>query len=176
MGAWGALIMGFFGAMFAALTLSWRWHLAGSFLAAPFLVFAIIAALAILVIRLPGTGLRAGPHAGKAILWSTSAEGVGLFLAANIVINLHRPEWLLPVMALIVGLHFLPIAWGAPFRPFYVLGGALILAALIGFLTGEGAIAGLAAALSLWIAAGVALVRDWRAKASAPSRSPGRRW
>jgi hypothetical protein len=36
--------------------------------------------------------------------------------------NLHHPEWLMPAVALIVGLHFLPIAWAAPFPPFYALG------------------------------------------------------
>ena len=41
----------------------------------------------------------------------------GLLLAFNIVINLHRPDLLLPSMALVVGLHFLPIAFAAGFVP-----------------------------------------------------------
>src|ERR1700751_4659550 len=40
MGAWGAIIMGFFGSAFAALTLAWQFRLTGAVLAAPFLVFA----------------------------------------------------------------------------------------------------------------------------------------
>jgi hypothetical protein len=36
-------------------------------------------------------------------------------------------------MALVVGAHFLPIAFAASFRPFYLLGAALILAAIAGF-------------------------------------------
>lgn len=52
MGAWGAIVMGFFGALFAAMTLSWQFHLAGPVLALPFLGFAALglgAALALVV-------------------------------------------------------------------------------------------------------------------------------
>lgn len=169
MGAWGAMIMGFFGAMFAALTLSWHWHVTGPALGLPFIGFALIALVAVVIIRAPGTGMVASGKAGRVIMWSTIAEGVGLFLAANIVVNLHHPDLLLPAMALIVGLHFLPIAFSAPFRPFYVLGGALIGAAMIGFVVQGplgGEIAGLTAGAGLWVAAIVALRRDWRVKSA----------
>ncbi len=71
-------------------------------------------------------------------------------------------------MALVVGLHFLPMAWAIPFRPFAVLGGALLLAAAFGFGLAQplgGAVAGFAAALALTAAALLALHRDRRAKA-----------
>lgn len=166
MGAWGAIVMSFFGAVFAALTSYWYPHSTGIVLAAPFLVFAAIATGAVQVLRLPGRGIEPTPRAERFIMWSTIAEGVGLFLAANIVVNLHRPELLLPSMALVVGLHFLPIAYGAPFRPFYMLGGALILSAVVGFTLPKptgGEIAGYAAAAGLWVAASVAILRDRRA-------------
>lgn len=171
MGAWGAIIMSFFGAVFAALTLSWEVHLTGAVLALPFVVFAAIGLAAVHVIRLPGDGVVVSPRAGRAIQWSSIGEGVGLFLAANIAVNLHRPELLLPAMALIVGLHFLPIAYAVPFRPFYVLGAALIVAAVIGFGVGApagGEIAGSMAALGLWLAASLAVRRDWRTKRDGP--------
>lgn len=173
MGAWGAIIMGFFGAMFVALTLHWQLDITGPALAAPFLVFVAIALAATYVLRRPGTGMVASKAAGRVIMWASAGEGIGLFLAANIVINVHRPELLLPAMALIVGLHFLPIAYAAPFPPFYTLGGALIIAAIIGALVPAplgGVIAGLMAALGLWIAALVALRRDLRVRqASRPA-------
>lgn len=101
-------------------------------------------------------------------MWSSIGEGVGLFPAANIVMNLHRPDLLLPSMALVVGLHFLPIAFAGNFRPFYALGTALIVAAILGFVikapTG-GEVAGLMATGGLWLAAGMALRRDGLAKA-----------
>lgn len=169
MSAWGALIMSFFGAVFVALTMSWQLQISGPLLALPFLGFALIALAAVLVIRLPGAGVTLPEKAEKAIMWATIGEGVGLFLAANFAINLHRQDLLLPAMALVVGLHFVPIAIAAAFRPFLALGGALILAAVAGFLIGApagGEVAGFAAALALWVASILAVVRDRRAKLS----------
>ena len=170
MGAWGALIMSFFGAVFASLTLYWQLNVTGTALALPFLVFALIGVAATRVIRTPGEGITPSAKEERAITWSTIGESVGLFLASNIVINLHRPDLLLPSMALIVGLHFLPIAFAAGFRPFYVLGGALIAIAIIGFIVGQpwgGVLAGFAAAGALWIAARLAVRRDRLAKQGA---------
>ncbi|MDP9047253.1 MAG: hypothetical protein M3N14_03900 [Bacteroidota bacterium] len=38
------------------------------------------------------------------------AEGLGIFIAINVVINLGHPELQIPVIALVVGLHFYPLA------------------------------------------------------------------
>lgn len=168
MGAWGAIIMSFFGAAFAALTLYWQYGVAGFALAIPFFVFVAIVLAATHVLRRPGTGLVPSPRAERALMWASIGEGVGLFLAGNIVMNLHRPDWLLPAMALVVGLHFLPIAWAAHFRPYFLLDAALVLAAIAGFSVPAplgGAVAGLVAALALWTAALLAVRRDGQAKA-----------
>ncbi len=168
MGAWGALIMSFFGAVFASMTLYWQWHLHGVVLALPFLGFILIGIAAHHVIRAPGEGITPSPGEERAIMGSSIGESVGLFLVANIVMNLHRPDLLLPSMALVVGLHFLPIAFAAGFRPFYGLATALIVAAIMGFVikapTG-GEVAGFMAAGALWLASGMALRRDGLAKA-----------
>jgi hypothetical protein len=37
------------------------------------------------------------------------AEGLGIFIAINIVVNLGYPELSIPVIALVVGLHFYPL-------------------------------------------------------------------
>jgi len=166
-GAWGALIMSFFGAVFAALTMFWQWQVSGLTLALPFIVFAAIAFAASCVIRSPGDGINPSERVERILMWSSIGEAIGLFLASNIVINLHRPDLLLPSMALIVGLHFLPIAYVALFRPFYILGTALILCAIAGVLLGAptgGSLAGLTSACALWIAAAIAVRRDWRSK------------
>ncbi len=142
----------------------------------PFLGFVLIGIAAHHVIRTPGGSIKPSPREERAIMWSSIGEGVGLFLAANIVMNLHRPDLLLPSMALVVGLHFLPIAFAAGFRPFHGLGTALVVAAIMGFVmkapTG-GAVAGFMAAGALWLASALALRRDGLAKAQAePTRTP----
>lgn len=167
MGAWGAIIMGFFGSVFATLTLALQYHLGGAMLAVPLVLFLVIAALAAQTLRQPGHGMAPSPRARRVIMWSSIGEGVGIFVAVNLVRNLHRPDLLLPAMALVVGLHFLPIARATLFRPFYWLGGALILAAVAGLLAPTslgGTVAGLAAAGALWIAALLAVRRDQRAR------------
>jgi hypothetical protein len=168
MGSWGAIIMGFFGALFASMTLGLQFGWTGAALGLPFFVFAVIALFAVATIRRPGEGIRPSPQQGRVIMWSSIGEGVGLFAVANLVINLGHHEWLLPAMALVVGLHFLPMAFAIPFRPFYVLGVALLVAAALGFtlptpLNGE--LAGFSAAVALWIAASLAVRRDRVAKA-----------
>jgi hypothetical protein len=160
--------MGFFGAVFASMTLYWQWHLHGVVLALPFLGFILIGIAANHVIRMPGRGITPSPREERAIMASSIGEGVGLFLAANIVMNLHRPDLLLPSMALVVRLHFLPIAFAGGFRPFYGLGTVLIVGAIMGFIVKSptgGAVAGVMATGALWLASGLALRRDRRAKA-----------
>ena len=39
-----------------------------------------------------------------------AGEGIGIFIAVNIVINLHHRELIMPAIALVVGLHFIPLA------------------------------------------------------------------
>ena len=55
-------------------------------------------------------------------MWASTAEGVRIFAPATLVVNRGHRELLLPAMALVVGLYFLPIAHAVPFRPLYLLG------------------------------------------------------
>ena len=167
MGARGAVIMAFFGAVFAALTMHLQWQVRGATLALPFIVFLAIGAAAAHTMRVEGNGIVLSEKTMTALKWSSIGEGIGIFVASNVVINLHRPDLLLPAIALVVGVHFLPIAHAASFRPFYVLGACLLLSAVIGLVVAApagGAIAGIAAALSLWVASLAAISRDRQAK------------
>lgn len=164
-GSRGSIIMSFFGAVFLSLTLMWQRHVWGPVLILPFLIFAMIGSAALYVLRQSGGGNALSDRAKRTLVWSSTGEGIGIFIAINIVMNLHRPEWRLPAMALVVGLHFLPIAYGAAFRAFYILGAALIVVALIGFAAPTplgGYIAGIVAAMCLWTASLLGVLRDWR--------------
>ncbi|QJD97324.1 hypothetical protein HH214_16340 [Mucilaginibacter robiniae] len=46
----------------------------------------------------------------KLFMMICTGEGIGVFLAVNIVANLHHPELQVPAIALAVGLHFFPLA------------------------------------------------------------------
>ncbi len=169
MGAWGAIIMGFFGAVFATLTLSTALGWSGVERFAPLLVFATIASIAVVLLRRPGASPPLSKQGERAIQWSSAAEGVGIFIAANVVINVGHSEWLLPAIATVVGLHFLPMAYWIPFRPFLVLGVTLLGAAAAGFVLRAPVgpvVAGLSSAAALWVASALALRREARGRAS----------
>jgi hypothetical protein len=175
LGVWGAIIMNFFGAVFAALTLALTFQLNGPVWALPFLVFVVIALAAVTVMRRRGQGFTLEKRGERTVMWSSIGEGIGLFVAANVVTNLGHPELLLPAMALVVGLHFLPIAYGVPFPFLYALGAALLAAAAAGFvfvLPLGSQVAGLTAATALWLAAILAVIRDTRRKANKSRSRP----
>jgi len=67
------------------------------------------------------------------IFWqATIGEIVGIVLILGAAIALHRPEYILPLISLAVGLHFFPLAH-AMRRPLYHVTGALLC--LIGLVT-----------------------------------------
>ena len=49
-------------------------------------------------------------HSGKWFGIIFGAEGLGIFIAINVVINLGHADLVIPVIALVVGLHFYPLA------------------------------------------------------------------
>jgi len=163
MGPWGALIMGFFGGIFFAaasmIGAGWKTPL----LIFPVLVFAVIAGIAWRLIRYaPPGAYEPDAKAEKVISWASIAEGVGIPVVATALGITGHHNLVLPGIAVVVGLHFFPMAYAIPFRPFYALAVFLLLAAAAGFVLKqpEGAvIAGVAAALALWIASAFALGR-----------------
>ena len=62
--------------------------------------------------------------------WAVAGEGVGIFLAVNVVGNLGHPQWQPAAALLVVGLHFLPLASAFGYRPHIVTGLALMAWAL----------------------------------------------
>lgn len=167
MGASGAIVMCFFGAVFASLTLLLQLGWNGLSLGLPFLAFAGIAVAATIAIRLPGDGFAKPEGSGRVMFWSSVGEGIALFLAGNILPDLGHTELLLPVMAIVVGLHFLPIAYFSPFPPLYLLAAAILLGGICGLVIrqpGGGALAGFTAAAALGVASIVAVRRERSAK------------
>ena len=97
-----------------------------------------------------------GSHVGRLIaIWST-VEGVAMFVASNVLINLKMPDALMPVLAIIVGLHFLPIARGIPVRLYYATGAALMAVGTVALIAPPWHLplaTGVVAAAILWLSA-----------------------
>lgn len=157
--------------VFAAL---WAWAALRFSGGAPGLVLLPIAlSLALLAWGWRGAGMfpSRGSRVGKVVgLWS-SIEVVALLVTANILQNLHRGDLMFPAAAIIVGLHFFPLALGIPTRLYHATGAGLVLAGLIGLLVPAAErplVVGLSAAFILWATALVIVVRARRVMATVP--------
>jgi hypothetical protein len=125
----------------------------------------VISILLIVVARGRLKGQPARPPAdkkriGRVVALASSGEGVAMAVAGNVLLNLHALEYLFPVMAVIVGLHFLPLAKWIPAPMYYVASLLLVLIGLGGLaLHGDHRplAVGLMSAMVLW-GAGLAVL------------------
>ncbi|WP_158883761.1 hypothetical protein [Rhodanobacter sp. L36] len=63
-----------------------------------------------------------------------AAEFILIFAAANVLASQHATQYLMPVIAMVVGLHFYPLASLFRARQFYVTASVMTLAGLVGVL------------------------------------------
>ncbi len=141
--------------IFAAL---WAWaaiRFSGG--AAGLVVIPIAISLALLAFGWRGSGLvpSRGPHVGKVVgLW-TGIEVAALVVTANVLEHSHRADLMMPLGAIIVGLHFFPLARGIPVRAYHATGAGLVAAGV-----GRAAAAGGRAAAGRWAERGDGPVGD----------------
>ncbi len=88
--------------------------------------------------------LAAQARKDKWFYWVLGAEGLLLFLNGNLLVNLHLMAYIWPSIALIVGLHFYPLAYA--FRlPVYYLTATLMCALAVAVMACMALAPGLAA-------------------------------
>jgi len=96
-------------------------------------------------------------NAVNAIQWSL------VFVASVILILLRHPDWIIPSIILIVGIHFFPLAVALKVPRHYATGAALTLLAIIYPLYSSGGpkspVGCLGAGIILWASAVAAIVR-----------------
>jgi hypothetical protein len=146
----GMVILDLFAAVWAAAAILVAHHPLW-WVAAPVAISAAI----LLWARTKGGAAGASPgHVGRIVgIWS-AVEGVAMFLAANVLINSGHSDAVMPAFAIIVGLHFVPLARGFPLPLYYATGAAMVLAGTGALLlpgAERGPVAGLASALILWV-------------------------
>jgi hypothetical protein len=104
-------------------------------------------------------------------IWS-AVEGVAIFVGVTVCQNIDAPHAVAPVIAIIVGLHFLPLARGIPVPLYYLTGAALIATGSGALLLSEPArmaATGFGSAIILWIScAALVLGRAGTTAASQP--------
>jgi len=150
------------GGLYSAGAPVWCWPLPA--LVSVGIVVACLRETAGVPARSPEESARVGRLIG---IWS-GVEGVAILVAANGLANLGRARLVAPAIAMIVGLHFFPLAWGLPAPPYLALGCALVLLGA-GSMLLPGAypapVAAFGAAILLWVTC-IALVRRARAHAA----------
>ncbi|UTH75948.1 hypothetical protein [Chromobacterium sp. IIBBL 290-4] len=67
----------------------------------------------------------ASKRADKIFKWVNGLQWLGAILAVNVLNHFDLPQWQLPAVMLIIGLHFFPLAWAFRVRAHYLTGAAL---------------------------------------------------
>lgn len=102
---------------------------------------------------------------------ASAVEGVAIFAAVTVLVNLGRRDLIAPAVAIIVGVHFLPLARWFP-APIYYLTAALLVAvgmagAGVQNLPARVLTVGIGAAAVLWLSCGVVLLHAHQRNQSA---------
>jgi hypothetical protein len=100
---------------------------------------------------------------GRIVGMASAVEGIMIFAAATVLAKLGRRDLIAPAVAIIVGLHFLPLARWFP-APIYYLTAALLIAVGMTGATIQDVAARVlticfGAAAALWLSCGVVLLR-----------------
>jgi len=106
----GSLLMYVVGLATSAVLIALGWHRAGQTTDAP----------------------DARRHRGRVVGIASAVEGVAILVAVNVLANTGRQDLIAPVVAIIVGLHFLPLARFLPAPIYYLTGALLVVVGLAG--------------------------------------------
>src|SRR5581483_5396712 len=95
---------------------------------------------------------------GRIVGIASAVEGLAILVAVNVLVNTGRRDLVAPAVAIIVGVHFLPLARWLP-APIYYLTAALLVGvgaagASAGDVTARIVIVGVGAAAVLWASCG----------------------
>jgi hypothetical protein len=154
----GAIILSFFAAVWAFLAL----HMSGQVLWMQVMPFALSFALTLAALNSDRHAVSPTPEDRKrirntAMIWS-AVEGVAIFTGVNVLANTGHGEWTIPFIAMVVGLHFFPLAIGFRAPIYWLTGLGLIGVAAAGVAlvpsgTTQGAAIGLGCACVLYLTA-----------------------
>ncbi len=168
----GVLFMAFFGTLWATIGIGGLQGWGGPWL----LILTLLIGLGLLLggvslliasRRLPNTVAQDDAQEGRRIgIWFGivfASEGILIAVASVICNAINRFDLFFPIMAIIVGLHFLPLASLFEVKPYYLVGTLLCLLAIITLLfvprkvllngqqiTAQWVVLGFGAALILW--------------------------
>ena len=132
--------------------------------AGPVLLGAAVAAWCLRAVgTLPGRSPAERKRIGRLVSFWSMVEGVLILAVDNVLANTGRMHDVLPATAVIVGLHFLPLARGIPQLIYYATGSALVVLGAAGLALADPyawALPSFGGALVLWLAnIGISVLR-----------------
>jgi hypothetical protein len=138
----GALIMAFFATVWWIVGLRAAGHGPALLYLVPIVVAASLGSVFWGLTRRRGASPGAADSAeearrGRLVGWASAAEGVAIFIAANVLVNTGHRDAVAPAVALIVGAHFVPLARGLPAPAYYLTAGALVALGVVGLMIGD---------------------------------------
>jgi len=102
-----------------------------------------------------------GRRIGRLVGIASGTEGIIIFVVVNILANIGKSDLLSPIIAIIVGLHFIPLARWIPAKLYYYTALVLVVVGTIGLIISDSIlrmkIACLGSALTLWITSYIVL-------------------
>jgi hypothetical protein len=179
----GALILAFFATVWWIVGLRAAGHGPALLYLVPVVVVAALGSVFWGVTRRRGAAPSALDSAeearrGRLVGWASAAEGIVIFVAANVLVNTGYRDAVAPMVALVVGVHFVPLARGLPAPAYYLTAAALVGLGAIGLMVGDLptrlTVVSAGAAGVLWLTALSALYRARRAGIT-QFRRPGHR-
>ena len=107
---------------------------------------------------------------GRLVGIASGIEGLAIFLAINVLANVGKRDFAVPVIAIIVGLHFFPQARWLPARLYYLTGTFLVALGLAGLRLSDTAVrlltVSIGAACVLWLTSVAVLLASATRKSS----------
>jgi hypothetical protein len=157
----GAMVTAFFAALWWVLGMWASGQTSVYLYLLPLLISASVVLLALRVRAKADVSPQELARRKRLIIAATAAEGILLFVAVNALVNTGLGKFVAPAGAIIVGLHFLPLARWLPAPTYYVTGILLVMLGVAGCAipgTGPGALfVCLGSACVLWLTSAAVL-------------------
>jgi hypothetical protein len=142
----------------------WGAHLPSTF----FVGGPVISVLLIFIARrrlrgAPALSPEDAKRTGRVVGWAAGGEGLAIAVVANLLILNGQRAFVLPAIAIIVGLHFLPLAKLLKVRIYYATAALISLAGLVGLGIDpghRGLVTGLPVAGLLWLTCAYRMVTE----------------
>lgn len=161
MSATGAIIMGVFAAVWWLVGIGASGHGSSLMYGIPLVISALIIVAAWRRRADAAVSPEERARRGRLVGIASGAEGLLIFVAVNVLANIGKRDFAAPVVAIIVGLHFAPLARWLPARLYYATSALLVALGIAGFMV-PGTdqrllVISIGAACVLWLTCGVVL-------------------